>query len=312
MIPIEAPDGGPKSKLGHSEDYFGEYRDFWWNTDFVGLIAKRLNLAVRRQVLEVGCGNGHWTRTFAPFLGPEAEVVCIDRDRKWSDPNLPWTKILMERGVKLKIQHGDATALPFADNTFDFATCQTVLIHLSDPLLALREMLRVLQPGGLLLCVEPDNFAVRSSETSLSGTQPLEAEAAAFKFALAQHRGRIARGLGNLSLGGRLPGMFTMAGLSDIQVCISDKALPLFPPYSIKEQAATLSAVESWFASGIDFTREEVRKSYLAGGGVDADFEAQWAAETANRSHFIEAVRSKHFDRAGGALMYLVSGIKSG
>jgi SAM-dependent methyltransferase len=200
--------------------------------------------------------------------------------------------------------------LPFADGTFDFVTCQTVLIHLSDPQLALAEMLRVLQPGGLLLCAEPDNFAVRWSQTSLSPSQSLDDEAAAFRFALAQHRGRIARGLGNLSLGGRLPAMFASAGVTGIQTHLSDKAISLYPPYDLPEQAAMNADTEQWYQSSADLTQETARESYLAGGGSPTDFEAHWSRELANRREYFDAIRRKEFDRAGGTLMYLVSGIK--
>ena len=36
-------------------------RDFWWNEDFVELLARRVRLADAEAVLDVGCGIGHWT-----------------------------------------------------------------------------------------------------------------------------------------------------------------------------------------------------------------------------------------------------------
>lgn len=296
--------------LGHSEDFFGDYRDFWWNSDFVALMAKRLDWAGRRQVLEIGSGKGHWTRTFAPHLTKGAEVTCVDRDPKWSAANPQWAKKFASQDIRITVRAGDAASLPFAENTFDFVTCQTVLIHLPDPLQAIREMLRVLTPGGLLLCVEPDNFALASSETSMSRTDSLDDDVAAYRFAVAQQRGRIGRGFGNLSLGGRLPGMFANIGVGNIRTFLSDKAVPLFPPYQTHEQASTIHDIKQWYASGVDFTRDEIRKNFLAGGGNEAEFEAQWEHEVSGRSRFLEAVRNNKYDGAGGMIMYLVSGVK--
>ena len=44
----------------HSAEYFGESRDFWWNEDFLGLLLKRWDVACVRNVLDAGCGVGHW------------------------------------------------------------------------------------------------------------------------------------------------------------------------------------------------------------------------------------------------------------
>ena len=58
----------------------------------------------------------------------------------------------------LTVVQGDATRIPLPNDAFDVVTCQTVLMHLARPADALRDMLRILRPGGLLACVEPNNL----------------------------------------------------------------------------------------------------------------------------------------------------------
>lgn len=299
------------SKAGHSEDYFGAYRDHWWNADYVELLAKRMGWASRCRVLEVGCGAGHWTRVFARHLTSNAKVTCVDSDPKWSDPAQPWAETLRSGGLALEIGQADARSLPFPDGAFDFVTCQTVLIHVVDPRNALAEMIRVLEPGGLLVCVEPDNFAGGyAAETSLSRSGSLEDDVAGYRLALAQSRGRIARGLGNFSLGGRLPGLFAAAGLADIRTYLSDRALALFPPYGAPEQKALINDIEQWFESGHEFTKDETRRNFLAGGGQDSEFDDLWVRELARREQLRTAIREKTYDDGGGPLLYVVAGSK--
>jgi hypothetical protein len=171
-------------------------------------------------------------------------------------------------------------------------------------------MLRVLQQGVLFLCVEPDNFGTYAAATSLGGSSSLEDEAAAFKFNLAQQRGRKALGHGDASLGGVLPGLLAASGLTDVQVHLSDKAIPLFPPYGAPEQRAVLGDTEAWFESATDFSRDQAQQFFIAGGGEASEFDGHWSRELANRDRYRSAVRERRYHCAGGVLMYLVSGRK--
>jgi cyclopropane fatty-acyl-phospholipid synthase-like methyltransferase len=56
------------SKMKHSEAYFGDERDFWWNRDFLELMAKRWDLKSVSSALDVGCGVGHWGQLLSHFL----------------------------------------------------------------------------------------------------------------------------------------------------------------------------------------------------------------------------------------------------
>jgi ubiquinone/menaquinone biosynthesis C-methylase UbiE len=57
-------------------------------------------------------------------------------------------------GVKVFLQEGDAAAMPFAGDTFDFIVCRAAFKNFGDPVGALQEMNRVLRPGGRALVID--------------------------------------------------------------------------------------------------------------------------------------------------------------
>jgi SAM-dependent methyltransferase len=65
----------------------------------------------------------------------------------------------VEAGVAVDVAAADAYALPFPDGTFDAAFAHTLLFHLREPLAALKELRRVLRPGGVLGVRDPDTGA---------------------------------------------------------------------------------------------------------------------------------------------------------
>jgi 2-polyprenyl-3-methyl-5-hydroxy-6-metoxy-1,4-benzoquinol methylase len=84
--------------------------------------------------------------------------VGVERDPRWvTQAREAATKLgLSDRWSFLQ---GVAEALPFADQSFDLVTCQTLLIHVADPAAVIAEMQRVVAPGGTVLLSEPNNLA---------------------------------------------------------------------------------------------------------------------------------------------------------
>ncbi len=59
-----------------------------------------------------------------------------------------------EAGVNIDFNHGDATNMPFEDNSFDFAGCVAAFKNFAQPVQALNEFSRVLKPGGTAMIVD--------------------------------------------------------------------------------------------------------------------------------------------------------------
>ncbi len=61
--------------------------------------------------------------------------------------------------------------IPLPDESVDMAMCQTLLMHLKKPEKALQEMKRILKPGGIIMCKEPDNLGVSLGDGYSSETE---------------------------------------------------------------------------------------------------------------------------------------------
>ncbi|MGI8670539.1 MAG: class I SAM-dependent methyltransferase, partial [Aridibacter sp.] len=96
---------------GHSEEYFGDCRDYWYNLDFLELMAKRWELEKVNTLLDVGCGQCHWTRIVSRFLGKGAEVTAVDADPKWGRENSQLHEFFDEREIDFKIEKADVLKL---------------------------------------------------------------------------------------------------------------------------------------------------------------------------------------------------------
>lgn len=297
-------------RRAHSEEYFGEYRDFWWNSDFLSLMGARLGLDKVGTVLDVGCGIGHWGQLLAPVLSADAQVTGVDLE---AASLAKASERAERRGLagRYRYRLGDAIALPFGDGTFDFVTCQTVLIHLKEPRDGLREMMRVLRPGGFLLAVEPSNFANAAVASNLTARLSVDEVVERLKFALQVERGKAALGLGSNSEGDLVPGLLAQLGALDIRVHLSDKAAPCFPPYSGPQQEANVRQMKDWTAREfLGWEPEVMRGYYLAGGGDPLRFDFHWNIRLKDAREAVEAVDAAGFHTAGGGVTYLVSARK--
>jgi SAM-dependent methyltransferase len=110
--------------------------------DFAGV-------AAGQRVLDVGCGTGQLTKELAATVGAES-VAAVDV----SEPVLA---VCRARVPTADVRVASAEALPFADGEFDAALAQLVVNLVDDPPGAVREMARVVRPGGVVAACFWDN-----------------------------------------------------------------------------------------------------------------------------------------------------------
>ena len=133
-------------------------------------IIEALQLPIGSKGLDVGCGIGTQALMLAEFVGPSGHVTGVDVSREF----LTYAKNVAKKigkGEHVSFKEGDMIELPFNDNTFDWAwSMDCVGYHLDDPITPLKEMARVVKPGGTV------TILVWSSEMLLPGYPILESK----------------------------------------------------------------------------------------------------------------------------------------
>jgi SAM-dependent methyltransferase len=299
-----------KGRTEHSAEYFGDTRDHWWNLDFLRLVARRWRFEAVRDVLDVGCGVGHWGALLATVMPGDARVTGVDRETKWIEAA---TARARAGGVadRFSYEAGHAERLPFADDSFDLTTCQTVLIHLREPARAISEMLRVTRPGGLVAVAEPNNLAESLLLDSVTNRAGIDEIVELVRFQLTCERGKVALGEGDNSLGNRVAGLFASQGLEQIEVYVNDKATAIFPPYETDEQRTFREEERDRVARHFwNWSEADTRRFFLAGGGPERDFEAHYARGLAARARIVEGMDDRSYHAIHGGGFYFVSGRK--
>ena len=109
------------------------------------------HLRAGMRLLDCGCGPGAITVDLAQTVAP-GETIGIDLRE---DALAQGRALAAERGIgNLTFQTASVYRLPFPDGSFDAAFACAVLQHLGEPLAALKEMRRVLKPGGVVGIVD--------------------------------------------------------------------------------------------------------------------------------------------------------------
>jgi SAM-dependent methyltransferase len=293
--------------LPHSAQFLTDARDLYWNDDFLVLMGQRLALHRVRQAVDVGSGLGHWTRRVARLLAPGGEIVGVDRETTWVEQASARGG---PDGVRVRYLQGNADALPFSDASADLVTCQTLLIHVADPARVLSEMCRVLKPGGLLLCAEPNNVGGNLLANVWPPGMLLDEHLDALRLEVTCQKGKHALGLGFNSLGETLVGYLKPDQWDDVRAYNSDRAYVARAPFP-PDAAQIIAQERAWHDEGaLLWPRDETLRYYLAGGGDPARFDALWEATRVVQAARFAAVDAGTYAAAIGGLFYLVAARK--
>ncbi|PKR85911.1 demethylmenaquinone methyltransferase [Heyndrickxia camelliae] len=111
---------------------------------------KKMNVQEGAKALDVCCGTADWTIALANAVGPNGKVYGLD----FSENMLKIGQEKVSGLPQVELIHGNAMELPFDDNTFDYVTIGFGLRNVPDYMHVLKEMFRVVKPGGMAVCLE--------------------------------------------------------------------------------------------------------------------------------------------------------------
>lgn len=187
------------------------------------------------RILEVGCGGGAITRRLIEKLPPQAQLVCIDFDKKAID--IAKSKVsagpIRVEFHDLDIERSDLTAI---GGDFDFIYLRFVLSHLRNPSQAIEKVRNLLRPKGVLAAEDVDF----SGHFSYPRSESFDRYVALYT--------QVARAKGaNADLGPQLPELFGQHGLRQVKFRV---AAPAFRDGDGKQAAIlTLASIKDTLLS---------------------------------------------------------------
>jgi ubiquinone/menaquinone biosynthesis C-methylase UbiE len=290
-------------------------RKFMWPEDTVEKIASWLGMKQGMTVVDVGCGLGYLGYTYWPYFGRGGRYTGVDLSQGLFKEAVRDARKWARRG-KAYFLAGDALKLPFKDSFADIAMCQTLLMHQSEPELVLAEMTRIVRPGGLVVCKEPDNLSsMMSKKYSSQPELSVEEELLMKKLALIGNKGRMKLGRGDWNIGPKVPIMMKKLGLVEIDARNNDNVNIVQPPYETAKQKHGLEMAKHFLGIRRDrkersFWKNRQKEEFLAGGGELKEFERAWKIYNRIRRTCRRQIERGTYFSCGSGFFYVIKGRK--
>ncbi|WP_034680952.1 demethylmenaquinone methyltransferase [Caldalkalibacillus mannanilyticus] len=113
---------------------------------------KKMNVQEKQTAIDVCCGTGDWTISIAQKVGENGQVIGLDFSQNMLEVG---EQKRSNQGLnQIKFVHGNAMDLPYESDRFDYATIGFALRNVPDIKQVLREMGRVVKPGGMVVSLE--------------------------------------------------------------------------------------------------------------------------------------------------------------
>lgn len=134
-------------RIAGSYDLLNDCISMGFHKQWKRLACDKLRLPLGGKALDVCTGTGDLLAYLLPRVGKQGQVCGLD----FSENMLSFAQKRYQNIPNVSLTQGDALALPYPDNTFDGAIISFGLRNVTDIPLALREMHRVIKPGGWMV-----------------------------------------------------------------------------------------------------------------------------------------------------------------
>ncbi|GMA60836.1 demethylmenaquinone methyltransferase [Alicyclobacillus fastidiosus] len=141
------------SKIARRYDVMNSVLSFQQHRLWRNFAMRQIPFRRDANILDVAAGTGAWTFAMAKRVGPEGHVTGLDFTEAMLEVAEERLSTCKERD-RIDFIHGNAMDLPFEDNRFDIATIGFALRNVPSVETCLREMLRVVKPGGMVVSLE--------------------------------------------------------------------------------------------------------------------------------------------------------------
>ncbi len=215
-----------------------------------------LGLKPGMRIVDVGCGTGDFTRYLSSLIPGKSTIIGVDTRAASLKAAERQTREAKPQGT-ISYRKGDAYNIPVDEGWADLTCCRTLLMHLTDPLKAVKEMARVTRRGGTVAAVErgtinsvyvPDDekftkLALKLGDAYVEGVRKLERK--------------------YFNIGERLPTIFSKASLTGIMAEVqADAYLSSDPRRRLRDVKDELEFALAFFKE----TKKLDSRSMLAGG----------------------------------------------
>lgn len=224
------------------------------------LYTRFLGLYPGMTIVDVGCGTGDFTRYLALLSPGRARMVGVDaRAASIKAAEAETKKAGLSKGVVFKV--GDVNKLPLENNYADLTCCRTLLMHLPDPLIAVKEMARITRRGGSVVAVEPGGMRTFHDHKDQKFTELALAVEKAYREGIKKLEGK------DFAIGEKLPGIFQRAGLIGVRAEVqADAWVNSDPRRKLRDVRDEIKFEWQMFKEN-----EKIERRYLLAGGLSQE-----------------------------------------
>lgn len=279
----------PDNKWDSLADYLAGTHVLY-NDDYLDFLVSRVwRIDKPCRIVDFGCGTGQFGLRLMPLLpegstytGFDQSSVLIDEARRIYDGS-PYDA---------EFSVGSVHSAPFSDNTFDVAVCKGVLMHVPNPLDAIREMIRVTRDGGMVITCEGN----RNAANALMHIEELDSQDTTSLGMLQTINREIRRQTGvDHNIGIKIPVLMHKAGLKNIEARVDDSVRLILPPLDTQYKEAVFRAIcdQGYVSSEISDEKRAEWKAGLVKYGISEET-AEMEIDTALAQDIPNKGRSYH------------------